>query len=76
MQLYDIRPKRPHQESLFGSRPTGRRRKQDEELMAAVNRVNHEHGKGTVSLAAAGLPESAPSKQSDSSEQKEWTMKR
>ena len=79
VMLYDIRPKRPHQESLFGSRHsegclTGRRRKEDEDLMAAVDRVNKEHGKGTVGLAAAGLSRS-PSSQ-DSSAQKDWTMKR
>jgi DNA polymerase V len=68
--LYDIRPKRPHQESLFG-----RRRKQDEDLMEAVDRVNRKHGKGTVGLAAARLPKSDPVGQ-DSSTQKDWTMKR
>ncbi len=65
VQLYDIRPSRPHQESLFGGPTTGRRRKEDEELMAAVDHVNAEHGKGTVQLAASGLPE-----------KREWTMKR
>jgi DNA polymerase V len=63
--LYDIRPSRPHQPGLFG-----RRRKQDEDLMVAVDRVNRKHGKGTVSLAAAGRPESS------SSSQKDWRMKR
>ena len=75
VMLYDIRPKRPHQESLFGSALTGRRRKEDEDLMAAVDRVNREHGKGTVGLAAAGLPKSDPAGQ-DSSTQKDWAMKR
>jgi len=65
VQLYDIRPSRPHQESLFGSSLTGRRRKQDEDLMAAVDQVNTEHGKGTIQVAASGLPE-----------EREWTMKR
>ncbi|PQJ36830.1 protein umuC [Salinibacter sp. 10B] len=65
VQLYDIRPSRPHQESLFGSSPTGRRRKQDEDLMAAVDQVNAEYGKGTIQVAASGLPE-----------EREWTMKR
>jgi DNA polymerase V len=58
--LYDIRPSRPHQESLFG-----RGRKEDEDLMAAVDRINREHGKGAIGLAAAGLPG-----------EREWTMKR
>jgi DNA polymerase V len=70
VQLYDIHPKRPHQESLFG-----RRRKQDEDLMAAVDQVNREHGKGTVSLAAAGIPKGSTA-DPDSSTQKDWTMKR
>jgi DNA polymerase V len=69
VMLYDIRPRRPHQESLFGSRLTGRRRKEDEDLMAAVDQANREHGKGTVSLAAGGLPGSL-------SKEKDWTMKR
>ena len=67
--LYDIRPSRPHQESLFGSRLTGRRRKEDEDLMAAVDRVNRNYGKGTVGLAAAGLPDS-------DSAGRDWTMRR
>jgi len=49
--LYGIRPRRPHQESLFGQ---GRR--EDEDLMEAVDRVNREHGKGAIGLAVAGLP--------------------
>jgi DNA polymerase V len=65
VMLYDIRPKRPHQESLFG-----RGRKQDEDLMAAVDHLNREYGMGTVSLAAAGL--SAGSTSAD----KKWAMKR
>jgi len=58
--LYDIRPARPHQESLFG-----RARREDEHLMEAVDRINREHGKGAIGLAAAGLPG-----------EREWTMKR
>jgi DNA polymerase V len=64
VQLYDIRPRRPHQESLFG-----RRRTEDEALTAAVDRINREHGTGTVGLAAAGLPGSE-------SAGRDWTMKR
>ena len=64
VQLYDIRPSRPHQESLFG-----RGREEDERLMAAVSQVNREHGNGTLGLAAAGLPGS-------DSAGREWTMKR
>jgi DNA polymerase V len=51
-------------ESLFG-----RRRKRDEELMAAVDHLNREHGKGTVGLAAAGLPGSG-------SAGRAWAMER
>jgi DNA polymerase V len=58
--LYDIRPSRPHQESLFGQ---GRR--EDEDLMEAVDHVNREHGKGAIGLAAAGLKG-----------ERDWTMKR
>ncbi len=58
--LYDIRPSRPHQESLFG-----RRREEDEDLMAAVDQINAEHGKNAIGLAAARLPPG-----------REWTMKR
>ncbi|MCS4034405.1 Y-family DNA polymerase [Salinibacter ruber] len=63
--LYDIRPSRPHQEGLFGQ---GRR--EDEDLMEAVDHVNREHGKGAVGLAAAGLPEGKGNLG------REWTMKR
>ncbi|MFB6231942.1 MAG: Y-family DNA polymerase [Salinibacter sp.] len=58
--LYDIRPSRPHQESLFG-----RDRKEDEDLTAAVDRVNQAYGKGTIGLAATGLPS-----------ERAWTMSR
>jgi DNA polymerase V len=58
--LYDIHPSRPHQESLFG-----RGREDDERLMEAVDRINREHGKGAIGLAAAGLKG-----------EREWTMKR
>jgi len=58
--LYDIRPSRPHQESLFG-----RAREEDEALMAAVDQINREHGRDAVNLAAAGMP-------SD----RDWAMKR
>jgi len=64
VQIYDIRPSRPHQESLFG-----RGRSEDEDLMAAVDSINREHGKGAIGLAATGLPKST-------SAGREWTMKR
>ncbi|WP_251980329.1 Y-family DNA polymerase [Salinibacter ruber] len=63
--LYDVRPSRPHQESLFGQ---GRR--EDEDLMEAVDHVNREHGKGAIGLAAAGLPGGKGNLG------REWTMKR
>ncbi len=63
--LYDIRPSRPHQESLFGEG-----RKEGEDLMEAVDRINREHGKGAIGLAAAGLPEGKGHLG------REWTMKR
>jgi DNA polymerase V len=49
--FYNIRPSRPHQESLFS-----RRRREDEQLMEAVDRINQSFGKGTIGLASAGLP--------------------
>lgn len=58
--LYDIRPSRPHQESLFG-----RDREMDEALMGAVDQITREHGKNALNLAAAGMPES-----------RDWAMKR
>lgn len=60
VMLYDIRPARPHQPSLFG-----RRREADEALMDAVDQVNAEHGKDTIGLASAGVPG-----------EREWTMER
>jgi len=60
VMLYDIRPSRPHQAGLFS-----RRRHEDERLMTAVDNINDEHGKGTIGLAAAGLPS-----------EREWSMKR
>lgn len=51
VMLYDIRPARPHQESLFG-----RRRHRDERLMDAVDRINRRHGHRAIGVAAAGLP--------------------
>ena len=69
VKLYDIRPSRPHQESLFGGSVTGRRRSADERLMEAVDRVNRKHGRGTLRLAAAGLPGSETAG-------RDWTMKR
>jgi DNA polymerase V len=63
--LYDIRPSRPHQESLFGQG-----RMKDEDLMEAVDRVNREHGKGAIGLAAAGLSGGKGTLG------REWTMKR
>jgi len=63
--LYDIRPSRPHQESLFG-----RGRGEDEDLMEAVDHVNREHGRGAIGLAAAGLPGGKGTLG------REWTMKR
>lgn len=64
VELYGIRPSRPHQESMFG-----RRRSEDEALTEAVDRINREHGNGAIGLAAAGLPGSE-------SAGREWTMKR
>ena len=58
--LYDIRPARPHQESLFG-----RGRQEDEALMEAVDQITREHGKNALNLGAAGMP-------SD----RDWAMKR
>ena len=63
--LYDIRPARPHQESLFGQG-----RKEDEDLMAAVDKINRKHGKETIGLAAAGLTSGTGPLGRD------WTMKR
>ncbi|WP_103028683.1 Y-family DNA polymerase [Salinibacter altiplanensis] len=63
--LYDIRPARPHQESLFG-----RGREEDEALTEAVDQINREYGKETVGLAAAGLPGG------EGNLEREWTMKR
>ncbi len=63
--LYDIRPSRPHQESLFGQG-----RKEDENLMEAVDQINREYGKGAIGLAAAGLPGGKGNLE------REWTMKR
>ncbi|WP_103027169.1 Y-family DNA polymerase [Salinibacter altiplanensis] len=63
--LYDIRPARPHQESLFGQG-----REEDEALAEAVDQINREHGKETVGLAAAGLPGGKGNLG------REWTMKR
>ena len=60
MCLYDIRPSRPHQESLFG-----RGREEDEELMEAFDQINRTYGRGTIGLAATGLPS-----------ERAWTMKR
>jgi DNA polymerase V len=65
VMLYDIRPSRPHQESLFG-----RRRQQDERLMEAVDRINRRQGTQTVGLAAAGLPGA------DGPLRRSWAMKR
>nr|WP_233992858.1 DUF4113 domain-containing protein [Salinibacter altiplanensis] len=58
--LYNIRPSRPHQESLFG-----RHREEDEALMDAVDQITREHGKSALNLAAAGMPSG-----------RDWTMKR
>lgn len=69
IQMYNIRPSRPHQESLFGGASTGRRRKEDEDLTQTVDQINREHGKGTVGIAAAGLPGSETAS-------RDWTMKR
>jgi DNA polymerase V len=60
VMLYDIHPRRPHQESLFG-----RGRREDEDLMEAVGQINREHEKESIGLAAAGLKGES-----------EWTMKR
>jgi len=58
--LYAIRPRRPHQGSLFG-RPL----QDDEALMQAVDRINGTMGRGTIGVAAAGLPGD-----------RDWTMTR
>lgn len=58
--LYDIRPRRPHQGSLFG-----RSVQSDEALMAAVDQINRTMGRGTVGVAAARLPGN-----------RDWTMAR
>jgi DNA polymerase V len=60
VQLYDIRPSRPHQTSMFG-----RSREADEALMNAVDRLNAEYGKNAVHLAATGVAET-----------QNWEMKR
>ncbi|PQJ34169.1 protein umuC [Salinibacter sp. 10B] len=60
VQLYDIRPSRPHQTSLFG-----RPREEDEDLMNAVDQLNTAYGRNTIHLAATGVAES-----------QEWEMKR
>ena len=63
--IYNIRPSRPHQESLFGQ---GRR--EDEALAEAIDNLNREYGKETVGLAAAGLPDG------EGNLARKWTMKR
>jgi DNA polymerase V len=63
--LHDIRPARPHQESLFG-----RGREEDESLTEAVDQINREYGPRAVGLAAAGLPGG------EGGLDREWTMKR
>ena len=60
VMLYAIRPRRPHQGSLFG-RPL----QDDEALMQAVDRINGTMGRGTIGVAAAGLPGD-----------RDWTMTR
>ena len=60
VMLYAIRPRRPHQGSLFG-RPV----QDDEALMQAVDRINGTMGRGTIGVAAAGLPGD-----------RDWTMTR
>lgn len=63
--LHDIRPARPHQESLFG-----RGREKDESLAEAIDQINREYGPRAVGLAAAGLPGG------EGGLDREWTMKR
>jgi DNA polymerase V len=60
VMLYDIRPARPKQESLFG-----RCTEADEALMDAVDRINATYGRGTIGLASAGCRGN-----------RTWTMKR
>jgi len=60
VMLYAIRPRRPHQGSLFG-RPV----QDDEALMQAVDEINGTMGRGTIGVAAAGLPGD-----------RDWTMTR
>ena len=69
--LHDIRPARPHQESLFG-----RGRKKDESLAEAVDQINREYGTETVGLAAAGLPGGVGRPGAEGSLGREWAMKR
>jgi DNA polymerase V len=64
VMLYDLRPSRPRQESLFGESPSGST-ETDEALLEAVDAVNREMGRGTVGLAAAGLPG-----------ERDWSMQR
>jgi DNA polymerase V len=61
VRLYDLRPARPHQESLFG-----RRRSQDEALAAAVDQINRTYGRDTIGVAAA----------ESGSAERDWTMTR
>ncbi len=60
VRLHAIRPRRPHQGSLFG-----RSTQDDEALMEAVDQINRTMGRGTIGVAAAGLPDD-----------RDWTMTR
>ncbi|MFO8099163.1 MAG: Y-family DNA polymerase [Salinibacter sp.] len=51
VRLHGLRPRRPHQASLFGRSTAA-----DEALMDAVDRLNATMGRGTVGVAAAGRP--------------------
>ena len=48
---YELTPEEPEQPSLF----EGRKDPREDALMAAVDEINAEQGKGTVRLASAGL---------------------
>ena len=49
--LYDLSPECPEQPDLFG----GPKDPREKALMAALDQINAEHGKGTVQVASAGL---------------------
>jgi len=60
VMAYDLRPRVPEQGALFGGEDAT-----DDMLMAAVDQINREMGRGTIGVAAAGLRG-----------QRAWSMKR